>query len=55
MFPSINNNNVIYMFTGISLVYTVPTKAPPSLLSFLQPFSGELCMTIGFSKTFLYL
>lgn len=30
------------MFIGISLLYRKPTKAPPSLLSFLSPFSNDV-------------
>ena len=42
----------IYIFTnsGISMIYVVPSKAPPSLLSFLQPFNNDLWMTMGAGK-----
>merc|ERR1712136_695281 len=36
-----------WMTLGISLIYVVPSKAPPSLLSFLQPFNNDLWMTMG--------
>lgn len=30
------------MNTGISILYRTPTKAPPSLFSFLLPFSNDV-------------
>jgi hypothetical protein len=38
------------MNLGISIIFVKPKKAPPSLLSFLQPFTIEVWLYVGFGK-----
>ena len=36
-----------FMNLGISILYRKPTKEPPSLLSFMSPFSNEVWWCMG--------
>lgn len=36
-----------FMNLGISILYRKPTKQPPSLFSFMSPFSNEVWMYLG--------
>lgn len=36
-----------FMNLGISILYRKPTKQPPSLFSFMSPFSTEVWMYLG--------
>ena len=39
-----------WMNLGISIIFIKPRKAPPSLLSFLSPFTVEVWMYTAFGK-----
>ena len=41
----------IYIYClGISIVFVVPRKAPPSMLAFLEPFKNDLWLMIIVGK-----
>jgi hypothetical protein len=42
--------SIPWMNLGISIIFVKPKKAPPSLLSFLQPFTIEVWLYVGFGK-----
>ena len=44
--------SIPWMNLGISIIFVKPRKAPPSLLSFLSPFTIEVWMYVGFGKKF---
>jgi len=47
--------SVPWMNLGISIIFVKPKKAPPSLLSFLQPFTIEVWLYVGFGYVFVSL
>ena len=44
-----------WMNLGISIVFTKPRPAAPSLLSFLMPFTAEVWMYVAFGYVFVSL